>query len=270
VRAGNAASEQFQLDVYGELMDALHQARVAEEPPQEAVWDVQRALMDFLEGHWRDPDDGIWEVRGQRRDFTHSKVMAWVAADRAVAAVERFGLPGPADRWKRLRQEIHDEVCQRGYDAGRGTFTQYYGSSTVDAALLLIAHVGFLPPDDPRLRGTVAAIEADLLRDGLVRRYRATDVDGLPAGEAAFLPCSFWLADNYLLQGRIPDGRRMLDRLLGMRNDLGLLSEEYDPARRRQLGNFPQALSHLALVNTVLTLADSRGGPIHRRRATSS
>ncbi|MCI0386378.1 glycoside hydrolase family 15 protein [Streptomyces sp. CNQ085] len=263
VRIGNAASGQLQLDVHGELMDALHQARAHGVPPDPDAWRVQRVLMDFLESHWRDPDNGIWEVRGPRRDFTHSKVMAWVAADRAVKAVERFGLDGPAYRWRSLRREIFREVCAHGYDADRATFTQYYGSAELDASLLLIPSVGFLPADDPRMKGTVAAIERELLGDGLVRRYttssRTDSVDGLPAGEAAFLPCSFWLADNYILQGRVREGRELFERLLDLRNDLGLLSEEYDTGHRRLVGNFPQALSHIPLIDTAQNLAGSRG-----------
>ncbi|MFH0245353.1 glycoside hydrolase family 15 protein [Streptomyces sp. HK10] len=263
VRIGNAASGQLQLDVHGELMDALHQARARGVPPDQDAWRVQRVLMDFLESHWRDPDNGIWEVRGPRRDFTHSKVMAWVAADRAVKAVERFGLEGPADRWRNLRREIFREVCAYGYDADRATFTQYYGSAELDASLLLIPSVGFLPADDPRMRGTVAAIERELLGDGLVQRYtmgsRTDSVDGLPAGEAAFLPCSFWLADNYILQGRVREGRELFERLLDLRNDLGLLSEEYDTGHRRLVGNFPQALSHIPLIDTAQNLAGGRG-----------
>nr|WP_274389112.1 glycoside hydrolase family 15 protein [Streptomyces taklimakanensis] len=271
VRIGNAAAGQLQLDVHGELMDALHQARAHGIPPDPDAWRVQRALMDFLESHWRDPDNGIWEVRGPRRDFTHSKVMAWVAADRAVKAVERFGLDGPADRWRRLRQEIHREVCAYGYDADRGTFTQYYGSAGLDASLLLIPTVGFLPADDPRVTGTVAAVERELLRDGFVQRYTMTRgseaVDGLPSGEGAFLPCTFWLADAYVLQGRVREGRELFERLLDLRNDLGLLSEEYDTTHQRLIGNFPQALSHIPLVDTAQNLTAGRG-PAQRRSAT--
>jgi GH15 family glucan-1,4-alpha-glucosidase len=271
VRVGNAASGQHQLDVHGELMDALHQARARGVPPDPDAWRVQRVLMDFLESHWHDPDHGIWEVRGPRRDFTHSKVMAWVAADRAVKAVECFGLDGPADRWRRLRREIFQEVCSYGYDAERQTFTQYYGSAELDASLLLIPSVGFLPANDPRMRGTVAAIERELLRDGLVQRYtmgpHTRAVDGLPEGEAAFLPCTFWLADNYILQGRTREGRELFERLLGLRNDLGLLSEEYDTGHRRLVGNFPQALSHIPLIDTAQNLAGGRG-PAQRRSAT--
>ncbi|HEX5567373.1 MAG TPA: glycoside hydrolase family 15 protein [Streptomyces sp.] len=268
VRIGNPASAQFQLDVHGEFMDALHQARTRGVPPDPDVWNVQRALMDFLESHWRDPDNGIWEMRGPRRDFTHSKVMAWVAADRAVKAVEHFGLDGPADRWRRTRREIHREVCELGYDADRGAFTQYYGSPALDASLLLIPSLGFLPADDARVRGTAAAVEEELLQDGFVQRYttsgRTHPVDGLPAGEGAFLPCTFWLADNHVLQGRVREGRKLFERLLELRNDLGLLSEEYDTGRRRLVGNFPQVLSHVPLVNTAQNLSGRRD-PSQRR-----
>ena len=268
VRVGNAASEQFQLDVYGELMDALHQARRHGIPPDHQAWDVQRALLDFLESHWRDPDDGIWEVRGGRRHFVHSKVMAWAGVDRAVRAVEQFGLTGPLDDWRKLRGDIFDDVCARGFDARRGTFTQYYGSQELDAAVLLIPAVGFLPASDERVGGTIAAIERELCRDGFVQRYTMTEhtqqLDGLPPGEGAFLPCTFWLADAYVLAGRRDEGRAVFERLLPLRNNLGLLSEEYDVDAKRLVGNFPQALSHLALVNTACDLA-SDTGPSHRR-----
>lgn len=271
VRAGNAVASQYQLDVYGELMDALHQARSHGIPPDQTVWEVQQDLLEFLESHWRDPDAGIWEIRGPHRNFTHSKVMAWAGVDRAVKAVENFGLPGPVQRWKRLRQEIFEEVCERGYDADRNTFTQYYGSTTLDGALLLMAPVGFLPATDQRVAGTVAAIEAELCRDGFVQRYdtaaQAGKVDGLPPGEGAFLACTFWLADNYILAGRAEEGRKGFERLLGLRNDVGLLAEEYDVSAGRQVGNFPQALSHIALVTTALNLASSHGPTHHRAGA---
>ncbi|HEX2893963.1 MAG TPA: glycoside hydrolase family 15 protein [Marmoricola sp.] len=271
VRIGNAASEQFQLDVYGELMDALHQARTHGIPPDDTAWRVQQVLLDFLEGHWSEPDDGIWEMRGDRRHFVHSKVMAWAAVDRAVRGVEDFGLPGPVDQWKRLRQEIHDEVCDRGYDADRNTFTQYYGSRALDASVLLIGSVGFLPGSDKRYRGTIDAISDELCRDGFVSRYSMTrqseKVDGLPPGEATFLPCTLWLADSYLLTGRKEKGREIFERVLGLSNDLGLLSEEYDPEQKRLVGNFPQALTHLGIVNTALDLHSDQG-PSHRRADT--
>lgn len=270
VRIGNAASSQFQLDVYGEVMDSLHQARRAGIGEDDNAWSLQVALMESLEGRWQEPDEGIWEVRGPRRHFTHSKVMAWVAADRAVQAVERFGLDGPAARWKALRRQIHDEVCDQGFDASRSTFTQAYDRPGLDASLLLIPLVGFLPPGDPRMVGTVSAIERELCDDGLVRRYGGDsrgEVDGLTGGEGAFLPCSFWLADNLLLQGRHEEGRALFERLSGLANDVGLLSEEYDVVRRRLVGNFPQAFTHVALVNTAHNLgagphpAEDRGAP---------
>ncbi|NKQ57791.1 glycoside hydrolase family 15 protein [Amycolatopsis sp. K13G38] len=269
VRAGNAAAGQYQLDIYGEVMDALHQARAHGIPPDEDAWRLQRGLMDFLEGNWRDPDNGIWEMRGPRRQFTHSKVMAWAAADRAVRAVTDFGLDGPADRWRRLREEIFDEVCAKGYDPGRNTFVQHYGSTSLDAALLTIPNVGFLPAEDERMRGTVAAVEKDLAAGPLVWRYRGGggESDGLPEGEGAFLACSFWLADNYILQGERDRGRELFERILGLRNDVGLLSEEYDPHERRLLGNFPQALSHIPLITTAFNLAGP-GGPVQRRAVT--
>lgn len=258
VRIGNAASGQFQLDVYGEVMDCLHQARRGGLVENDDAWALQVALMDFLEGRWQEPDEGIWEVRGPRRNFTHSKVMAWVAADRAVKAVEQFDLDGPVDRWRGLRSAIHADVCAHGYDPVRRTFTQSYGRPQLDASLLLLPLVGFLPATDPRMIGTVAAIEADLCDDGFVRRYAADslgEVDGLPGGEGAFLPCSFWLADNLVLQGRHGEGRELFDRLCGLANDLGLLAEEYDARVGRLVGNFPQAFTHVALVNTAHNLA---------------
>ena len=250
VRVGNAASEQFQLDVYGEVVDSLHQTRqmkVAEDPN---AWALQRAILEFLEAAWQDADEGIWEVRGGRRDFTHSKVMAWVAFDRAVKAVEQFGLDGPVDRWRAARDEVHREVCERGFDAERNAFTQYYGSNTLDASTLMIALVGFLPATDPRIVGTVEAIERELLVDGLVLRYASEHgVDGLPPGEGVFLPCSFWLAANLCLMGRSDEGLALYQRLTGLVNDVGLISEEYDPVAGRMLGNFPQAFTHVSLVN---------------------
>jgi GH15 family glucan-1,4-alpha-glucosidase len=268
VRIGNAASGQFQLDVYGEVMDCLHQARRAGVPPDAESWDLQRVLMEFLEGHWRDPDEGIWEVRGPRRHFTHSKVMAWVAADRAVKAVERFRLDGPADRWRRLREDIRGDVMRHGFDHDRNTFTQSYDRPELDASLLMLPLVGFLDARDPRMVGTVAAIEAELAGDGLVRRYAGRalgEVDGLPGEEGAFLPCSFWLADNYVLQGRVEDGRVLFERLAGLANDLGLLAEEYDTAAGRLVGNFPQAFTHVALVNTAHNLDRAARGPAQAR-----
>jgi GH15 family glucan-1,4-alpha-glucosidase len=268
VRVGNAASRQLQLDVYGEVMDALHQSRRMRLADREAGagWALQQALVAHLETIWEEPDDGIWEVRGPRRHFTHSKVMAWVAFDRAVKSVEQFGLPGPVDRWRRVRDRIHASVCKDGFDPETGAFVQWYGSRHLDASLLMVPLVGFLPADDPRVRGTVAAIERWLLHDGFVARYGTeSGVDGLPGDEGTFLPCSFWLADNYALQGRSAEATALFERLAAICNDVGLLSEEYDPATRRLLGNFPQAFSHVSLINTALTLA-SRGGPVERRQ----
>ncbi len=266
VRIGNAAVDQFQLDVFGEVMDSLHQARRVGIPPDPSVWALQRTLMDHLESRWQEPDEGIWEVRGPSRHFTHSKIMAWVAADRAVKAVERFGLDGPAARWRDLRERIKAEVCERGWDAERRTFTQSYGSRELDASLLMTPLVGFLPASDERVQGTVAAIERELCEDGLVHRYNQFDhsVDGLPPGEGAFLACTFWLADNHALAGRPAQARRIFERLLSLRNDVGLLAEEYGVTAGRQLGNFPQAFSHVPLVNTARNLT-SAGGPGHRR-----
>ncbi|HET6748828.1 MAG TPA: glycoside hydrolase family 15 protein [Actinomycetes bacterium] len=258
VRIGNAAVDQFQLDVYGEVMDTLHLGRRIGLVSDEPAWDLQRALMEFLADHWRDPDEGIWEMRGPRRHFTHSKVMAWVALDRAVKAVEQARLEGPVDRWRALRREIHEEVCREGFDAGRDSFVQFYGGRHLDASLLLIPLVGFLPATDPRVKGTVAAIQRELMADGLVHRYApdgSPQVDGLPPGEGTFLACTFWLADNLTLMGRHDEAVAIFERLLELRNDVGLLAEEYDPSTGRQLGNFPQAFSHVALVNTARNLS---------------
>jgi len=258
VRVGNAAAKQLQLDVYGEVMDMLHLARAAKLTLSPAAWNIQRVFLEFLESHWQDPDEGIWEIRGPRLQFTHSKVMAWVAYDRAVKDVESFGLEGPVERWREIRDAIHAQVCERAYDGNRGTFVQSYGSPNLDASLLLIPQVGFLPPDDPRVRGTIAAIEDELVVGGLVRRYStATHVDALPEGEGTFLPCSFWLAMSLALVGRRADAEALFERLLALANDLGLLAEEYDPRGKRQLGNFPQALTHTALINTAHLLSIS-------------
>ena len=270
VRAGNAASEQFQLDVYGEVLDAMHQGRVHQLDRLPESWSLQRRLLAFLESAWKEPDDGIWEVRGGRRHFTHSKVMAWVAFDRGVKAVEEFGRSGPVERWRRIRDEIHREVCERGFDRELNSFTQSYDSKRLDASLLVMPLVGFLPADDARVQGTVAAIERELYRHGFVYRYAGDDestrVDGLPAGEGAFLPCTFWLVDNFALQGRLDEAEQLFERLLSLRNDLGLFAEEWDPETRRQLGNFPQAFTHVALVNTAFNL-DSQHHATPEQRA---
>jgi len=270
VRVGNAAVAQLQLDVYGEVMDTLYLARRLDIPTVPDSWTLQRALLKFLEGNWNQPDEGIWEVRGPRRHFTHSKVAAWLAFDRAVKIAERFGEEGPIDRWRATRDQIHTEVCTQGYDASRNTFTQYYGSKELDAALLLLPLVGFLEPGDPRVRGTVDAIERGLMHGGFLRRYTTRDdgkVDGLPEGEGVFLACSFWLADNYVLLDRMDDARALFERLIAVRNDLGLLAEEYDPVRKRMVGNFPQALSHVALINTARNLSRDKSGPAEHRKS---
>jgi GH15 family glucan-1,4-alpha-glucosidase len=269
VRIGNAAARQFQLDVYGEVMDALHQGRRAGLKRDDPSWGLQVKLMDFVEAHWTEPDEGIWEVRGGSQHFTHSKLMAWVAADRAVKAVEDFGLPGPTERWRALRDDLRREILSNGYDESRQTFTQYYGSTELDAALLMIPLVGFLPATDERVRSTVAAIERELLRDGFVQRYTqipGDTVDGLPAGEGAFLACTFWLADNYALMGRHDEARDVFERLLALRNDVGLLSEEYDTAAGRLVGNFPQAFSHVPLIDTARNLSKAVGPSQERQR----
>ncbi|MFI6036713.1 glycoside hydrolase family 15 protein [Streptomyces sp. NPDC051315] len=259
VRIGNGAVDQLQLDVYGEVMDSLSLARTVGMSPRPHMWSLQRALMKWLGEHWRQPDEGLWEVRGGRRQFVHSKVMVWVAADRAVRAMEHYPkLRGDLEAWRALRDEVHREVCEKGYDPERNTFTQYYGSRDLDASLLLIPRVGFLPPDDPRVVGTVDAVRAELGHGGLVRRYSTDDtaVDGLPGGEGTFLACSFWLADALHMTGRTKEARELFERLCGLANDVGLLAEEYDPVTGRHLGNFPQAFSHIGLVNTALTLFD--------------
>ncbi len=272
VRIGNAAAEQFQLDVYGEVMDALHQARAAGLETDKPAWALQLALMRFVEHNWNRPDEGIWEVRGGPRHFTHSKLMAWVAADRAVKAVEQFGLAGPLPRWQALREEIAHDILTKGYDEQRGTFTQFYGSKELDAAVLMMPLVGFLPATDDRVRGTVAAIEKELLRDGFVQRYTqqpGATVDGLPPGEGAFLACTFWLAQNYALMGRRDAAVETFERLLGLCNDVGLLAEEYDPAAGRLVGNFPQAFSHVPLIDTArnLTPTEEPTNPRQKRQA---
>ena len=260
VRIGNAAFQQRQLDVYGELMGALHQARSGGLAATASGWDLQRAVLDKLEKLWREPDEGLWEVRGPRQHFTFSKVMAWVAFDRALKSAEMFGLDGPVGRWRMLRQEIHEDVCRHGYDPELNSFVQAYGSKELDASLLLLPAVGFLPPNDPRIRGTVAAIERGLMSDGFVCRYdTARTEDGLPPGEGAFIACSFWLVDAYVLLGRHVEAEKLFQRLIALCNDVGLLSEEYDPLSKQLVGNFPQAFSHVALINSALRLSRAAG-----------
>ncbi|KEF05723.1 MULTISPECIES: glycoside hydrolase family 15 protein [Streptomyces] len=257
VRIGNAAVEQRQLDVYGGVLDSFHTARIAGLPSKPHAWNIQRSLLDFLESHWREPDEGLWEVRGPRRHFVHSKIMAWVAADRALKAVEIHpDLEGDVERWRAMRDAVHREVCEKGFDPERNTFTQSYGSDQLDAATLLIPRLGFLPADDPRVIGTVDAVRKELTHEGLIRRY-STDgraVDGLPGSEGTFLVCSFWLAEALHLTGRREEAQKLFDRLLRLPNDLGLLAEEYDPVSGRQLGNFPQAFSHVGLIGTAFTM----------------
>ncbi len=265
VRIGNAAAAQLQLDVYGEIIEAMYVARRAGLPFNAANWDLECALVTHLEKIWSEPDEGIWEVRGGRRHFTHSKVMAWVAFDRALRSAEEFGLDAPIERWRDIRDAIHRQVCEKGLDRERNCFVQSYGSKELDASLLMLPMVGFLPASDPRVCATVAVIESDLICNGLVLRYRSEDnIDGLPAGEGVFLACSFWLADVYVLQGRYDEAQSLFERLLGLCNDVGLLAEQYDPIARRQLGNFPQGLSHLALIGTARNLTSARG-PAHQR-----
>ncbi len=258
VRVGNAAHEQFQLDVYGELAGTMYQAIRAGLQPNEEGWRLAQGLFEFLETHWQEPDEGIWEVRGGRRQFTHSKMMAWLAMECAVKAVESLGRDGPIDRWKALRAQIHEQVCREGFDPDLNAFVQSYGSKLLDASLLMMPLVGFLPANDPRVTGTVAAIERGLLNDGFVMRYSPSkNVDGLPPGEGAFLPCTFWLVDCMTRQGRRDDAIRLFERLLSLRNDVGLLSEEYDPKSGRLVGNFPQAFSHISLVNSAFDLVEN-------------
>jgi GH15 family glucan-1,4-alpha-glucosidase len=265
VRIGNAAHSQLQLDVYGEIMDTYHQARRGGLTSDQSGWDIQLAFADHLKTVWREPDHGIWETRGPPQHFTYSKVMAWVAYDRAIKSAETFGLEAPVDEWKKLREQICDDVCERGFDKELGTFVQAYGSKQLDASLLLLPCVGFLPVSDPRIERTIAAVESRLLRDGFVMRYSTKEVeDALPPGEGAFLACSFWLVDVYTLQGRSDDAERLFRRLVGLRNDVGLLSEEYDARAKRLVGNFPQAFSHLALVNSAYNLTRTRK-PVHQR-----
>jgi GH15 family glucan-1,4-alpha-glucosidase len=259
VRIGNAASEQLQLDIYGEISAVMHNARKGKLPRNDASVALEWTLLEHLEKIWRGPDHGIWETRGAPEHFTHSKVMAWLAFDRAVKSCEQFGLDGPVDRWRTVRDEIHKDVCSKGFDPALNSFVQSYGGKNLDASLLMIAKTGFLPVSDPRVQGTVGAIERTLVQHGLVLRYDTQQTeDGLPPGEGAFLPCSFWLADNYALMGNTQKATELLERLLTLRNDLGLLSEEYDVSDQRLVGNFPQAFAHVALLNTVFNLATPR------------
>ena len=268
VRTGNGAHSQLQLDVYGELLDVLWQANRSGTAPSADSWSLARLLLESLEDRWREPDEGIWEVRGPRRHFTHSKVLCWVAFDRAISLAEHCACEGPVEHWRKIRDEIHAEVCARGYDEERGAFTQSFGSSELDASVLMIPLVGFLPADDPRVRSTVAAIRRDLTRGNLVARYLPTDrdVDGIGEPEGVFLPCSFWMVEALALAGEHDEARAMFEQLLGLANDVGLFSEEYDPATQRFLGNFPQAFTHLALVAAAHTLVPERSPHRHRRR----
>jgi GH15 family glucan-1,4-alpha-glucosidase len=268
VRVGNRAVGQRQLDVYGELLDALFESRASGLDPEPYTWAIECACLDWLEEHWAEPDEGIWEIRGEPLEFTFSKVMVWAAFDRAVKTVERFGADGPVGQWRAVRDRVHADVCKHGFDRERNTFTLAYDSKLLDASLLLIPVVGFLPADDPRTLGTLAAIERELCEDGLVRRYETRprgNFDGLPGREGVFLACSFWLVDALALAGRLDDARALFEQLLALRNDVGLLAEEYDPVGRQQLGNFPQAFSHVALVNSARNLHDVASGPAQRR-----
>ncbi|MDB5368172.1 MAG: glucoamylase [Rhodospirillales bacterium] len=270
VRIGNAAAQQVQLDVYGEVIATLYNARVGGLARDDASWALECALVNHVGEVWREPDEGLWEVRGPRQHFTFSKAMCWLALDRAVKSVERFGLPGDVESWRALRDEIHHDVCTRGFDSSRGHFTQAYGDGLLDGSLLLLPQIGFLPIDDPRITGTIDAIEKRLVVDGFVLRYdTGRTLDGLPPGEGAFLACSFWLVDAMTMQGRIDEATELFERLIGLANDVGLLAEEYDPHAKRQLGNFPQAFSHVALVNSAYNLL--RGGrPLHEQAAGTS
>ncbi|MDQ2803467.1 MAG: glycoside hydrolase family 15 protein, partial [Pseudomonadota bacterium] len=266
VRIGNAAHSQLQIDVFGEVVDALYQSAREGLAPIQETWEVQRALVDHVVAIWHEPDESIWEVRGGRQNFTFSKVMAWVALDRAVRAVEEMGLTEPVDQWRQLRDEIHATVCREGFNTAKNSFVQSFGSEALDASALMFPLVGFLPATDERVKGTVAAIERELMHDGFVLRYRTEQgKDGLPGSEGVFLACSFWLVDNLVLQGRYDDAEALFERLLALCNDVGLLSEEYDPDTQRQVGNFPQAFSHLALINSAFNLGDH--GPAHQRGA---
>jgi GH15 family glucan-1,4-alpha-glucosidase len=266
VRIGNAASRQFQLDIYGEVLDAMYQSRRFGLEPEEAGWRLEQEFVRYVEEVFGNPDEGIWEVRGPRRHFTHSKVMAWVAVDRAVKSVEHFHVEGPLAQWRQLRATIHEQVCREGFDPALNSFVQSYGSKDLDASLLMIPLVGFLPASDPRVRGTVTAIERGLMRNGFVARYTTRPaVEGLPPGEGVFLACTFWLADNLVLIGRYEEARQTFERVLSLCNDVGLLSEEYDPQTRCLVGNFPQAFSHVGLVNTAMNLSPAVPGPAEQR-----
>ena len=267
VRVGNAACQQIQIDVYGEVLDALYHGHVGEIEESETGWELQLELLRHLETIWKEPDHGIWEVRGDRQQFTNSKVMSWVAFDRAVKTAEQFGMQGPVARWRAVRDTIHEEICRSAFDPQIGAFVQSYGSKELDASALLIPLVGFLPPNDKRVLSTLDAIMQQLMVDGLVRRYdTAAGIDGLPPGEGIFIPCSFWLADNLALTGRHDEAEEMFERLLSLRNDVGLLSEEYETRDGRLVGNFPQAFSHIALINTAYLLASRCK---YRRHATA-
>lgn len=265
VRVGNGAVDQRQLDVFGELMDALHAAREAELSPLNEAWQFQKSLLGHVAKVWREPDMGIWEVRGPARHFTHSRLMCWVAFDRAIKSAERYGLEGPVEEWRKSRDAIRADILARGFDEAKNSFVQHYDDDALDAALLLIPQVGFLEPNDPRVSGTIAAIERELVHDGFVLRYATEQVDdGVGGHEGAFLVCSFWLADAYAMSGRFDDANALFERLLGLRNDLGLLAEEYDPVAGRLVGNFPQGFSHIGLVNTACNLADMHGPAVQR------
>ncbi len=270
VRIGNAAADQLQLDIFGEVMDAMFQWSEGHPDPAHEAWPLVRTIIEHLEKIWRMPDEGLWEVRGGARQFTHSKVMAWVAFDRAIRTIERHGLDGPLERWRNVRDQIHRQVCEEGFDKKAGTFTQSYGSSALDASALLIPLVGFLPASDPRVHSTIEAIGRKLRVDGLIRRYDTEKTeDGVKGSEGAFLACSFWYADNLLMIGRRDEARELFEYLLTLCNDVGLLSEEYDPVAGRMLGNFPQAFSHVALINTAHNLSHS-AKPATQRSAKGS
>jgi GH15 family glucan-1,4-alpha-glucosidase len=265
VRIGNGAYTQLQIDVYGEIMDALHIGRKYDLQIYGDEWRMQKLLIEHLEQIWTEPDEGIWEVRSQRQHFTHSKLMAWVAVDRAIKDSQAFGLPGPVEHWKRLREDIRADICRNGFNESKNAFVQYYGGTTLDASVLMMAEVGFLPPSDPMFQGTVAAIERELLVDGFLLRYQAEgNVDGLPDSKAAFLACTFWLADTYQMMGRHDEAVEVFERLLALRNDVGLLAEQYDPVHKRLVGNFPQGFSHIAMVNTANNLISARGPAAQR------